>query len=183
MKPKGKIELRQQKLRGVGIVGLAMVAAACNNQAAERAAEVQPESRATATEPIQLERFSVGGRQFAVPSAHVHSMNREPHGFVRIKHPEARFELVYDSRLEGAWDEQGIYRIFSVNDGGAPAVEYHQKAGTLVVCRRAPSPRGGCGTKLRYGDGDWTVLFPYALLEEADEMLPRAFAVLNEYES
>ena len=130
---------------------------------------------------VKLERLQVGKQQLAVPSTHVRSIIREPHKFVRIKHPDTQFELVYDSRLAGEWDQQGIARIFSVNHAAAPGIEYHQIGGTLVVCRKAPAPNGGCGTKLRFGDADWRVLFPEARLQEAPLILRQASKVLSDY--
>lgn len=163
------------------MLGLLGAVAGCERPVG-RESGVQAGEHAAKAESVELERFRVGDRRYAVPATHVHSIRQQPSGFVRIKHPEARVELVYDSRLEGARDPQGAPQVFSINDGRSPTLEYYQKAGGVVVCRRAASPRGGCGMKIRYGGAEWSVLFPYGLLDQADLVGRRAGALLNRYE-
>ena len=88
------------------------------------------------------ERLTVGGTLYAIPSAHVSTVTRSPHVFVRVKHPERPYDLVFDSRTQGATDPNGAPVIFSINDGQSPGVHYHRSAAGTVICRRAVNPRG-----------------------------------------
>lgn len=129
----------------------------------------------------ELETLNVEGRAYAVPSGHISSLTREPHVFLRVKPPETRFSLVYDSRAVGAQSGPGVPRIFSVNDEGQTGVEYHQRGESLVVCRKAVHPNGGCGTMVDHDGAQWAVLFPLERLPEAEKLAREAVAMLDEY--
>lgn len=129
-----------------------------------------------------VETFSVSGERYAVPAAHIRSIERESPAFIRIAHPDVPFELIYDGRTAGARDERGIPQVFSINDSPAPNIEYHRVGRRVVVCRRAVAPRNGCGIKVRHGRAEWSVRFPFGHVEEADRIADRAISLLNHYE-
>lgn len=123
----------------------------------------------------------VEGQSYSFPSDHVSSISREPHSFVRLNPPDKQFSLVYDSRLVGAQTGPGVPRIFSVNDEDQSGVEYSERAGGVIVCRRAVHPNGGCGTMVDHGSAQWAVLFPLEQLGKAEAIVNEALAALNEY--
>lgn len=128
------------------------------------------------------ERLTTGSRAYAIPSEHIGTVTREPHTFVRIKHPERPFELVYDSRSQGVPDARGAPTIFSINDGSSQGIDYHRSEVGIITCRRAASPGGGCGVKLKHGESEWSVLFGRSLLGKADQIAVDAVALLDHYE-
>jgi hypothetical protein len=129
------------------------------------------------------EVFMVDGRTYTVPSRHLRSSGREPHVFMRIKHPDRPYELVYDSRAPGAQQGPGVPRLFSVNDEEQSGVEYYPGPGGTIVCRRAVHPKGGCGMRLEHGGVEWTLLFPVARTGEAASFKREATALLDRYRS
>jgi hypothetical protein len=60
--------------------------------------------------------LKIGDAVYRVPERHILSLTEAPHQFVRIKDPERRFELVYDSRTQGRDDALGWPVLFSLND-------------------------------------------------------------------
>ena len=127
------------------------------------------------------EVFVLDGRTYSVPSEQVTASNREPHTFVRIKNPEKPYELVYDSRAQGAQHGPGVPRLFSINDEDQSGVDYYRGSNGTIVCRKAVAPKGGCGVRLNHGGVEWTVLFPAARLSEAPKLERDALALLDAY--
>ena len=126
--------------------------------------------------------ITLGEARYAVPEAHVTSLSRKPHQFVRIKPPEASFELVYDSRTAGRSDRRGWPVIFSLNDERAPNVTRYSSDDLMVVCRKAVNPEGGCGLRVSHRGAEWTVLVPGDHLNAAGLIRQRALAALAAYE-
>lgn len=137
---------------------------------------------ATLTSGPQVEQVVIGQRSFVIPASHVTSLSREPHLFIRISPPDKPFDIVHDSRGTGRHDRAGVPHIFSVNDHEQHDVGYARDERTLVVCRRASSPIGGCGTWLKYGDGKWSILFPESRIGEADRFMREATIILRAYD-
>ena len=125
----------------------------------------------------------VGERTFIVPPEHIISISREPPLFVRIKLPDRPFEIIHDARSDGLRDQTGVPHIFSINDQPGHDVWYGRDERTLFVCRRASSPFGGCGTWIRYGGAQWSVLFPESRVEDADRFAREAAVALRRYGS
>lgn len=128
-----------------------------------------------------IERFAIDGRRYSVPAAHLVSGSREPHVFIRIKHPDRAYDLVFDSRLQGAQSGPGVPRLFSINDGDEAGVEYHDRPTSTVICRKAVPPNGGCGLRLDHAGVHWTVLFPASRLSEAESIEQDATRLLDRY--
>lgn len=126
--------------------------------------------------------LTLGGVKYAVPKAHITSLSREPHQFVRIKPPETSFELIYDSRTARRSDRRGWPVIFSLNDERAPNVYRYSSKDMMVVCRRAVNPEGGCGLRVSHRGAEWAVLFPSDHLNAAGVIRQRALAALAAYE-
>lgn len=131
----------------------------------------------------EVTRFRIGDTRYAVPAYQVHSIKRDPPGFIRIHDPESPLELVFDARLQGRTDPQGVPLLFSVNDGNYPRISrWRTKEGEPVACREAAaSPRGGCGTPLRHRGATWSVLFPRGRMGQADRLRARAEHLLDRY--
>lgn len=127
------------------------------------------------------EAFVLDGKTYSMPSEHVTSSTREPHMFVRIKNPDKPYELVYDSRSQGAEHGPGVPKLFSVNDEDQSGVEYHRGSNRTIVCRRAVAPEGGCGVRVNHEGTEWTVLFPVAHLGQAARLERDALALLEQY--
>lgn len=127
--------------------------------------------------------LSLGEANYRVPDEHIVSVSSEPHQLVRIKPPERSFELVYDSRTAGQTDRFGWPAIFGLNDERAPNVDRYARGDLVVVCQRAPSPKGGCGLKVKHRGAEWTVLFPNAQAPAAHLIRQRALAVLAGYQA
>ena len=125
----------------------------------------------------------IGDRFYIIPPAHIVSQEQEPHTFLRVKHPDVPFALVYDSRSEVERDELGLARIFGVNEENAPGIEYYRTDERVVVCRRAVHPKSGCGAKVNYGGANWSIVFPIARKQEVEQFVPQASALLKHYEA
>lgn len=132
--------------------------------------------------PETVERLTAGNTVYAIPSRHVSTATREPHTFVRIKHPERPYDLIYDSRSQGVTDARGAPVIFSINDGRSPGIEYYRSRLGTITCRRAVNPRGGCGTKLQHGGNEWSIVFPERRRGEAEAFIRDAVSLLQRYE-
>lgn len=128
------------------------------------------------------ERLTAGGRTYAIPSQHVSTVTREPHIFVRIKHLERRYDLIYDSRSQGLTDQQGAPAVFSVNDGQSPGVVYFRSSVGMITCRRTANPRGGCGLVLKHGRNEWSLIFPESRLSQAEQFVRDASSQLQRYD-
>lgn len=128
------------------------------------------------------ERLTTGDRTYLIPSQHISTVTREPHIFVRIKHPERQYDLIYDSRSQGRTDPQGAPVVFSINDGQSPGLVYFRSRAGMIVCRRAANPRGGCGLKLTHGKNEWSLVFPENLLNESAQFVRDASAQLQRYD-
>lgn len=124
----------------------------------------------------------VGDRIYKIPPSHIRSQSDHPHRFIRIKHPETPFELVYDSRSEHERDERGHPRIFGVNDEKAPDIDYYRTSKRVVVCRRAANPKGGCGTKVNYGGANWSIIYPDSRIGETERLASQAASLLKQYD-
>jgi hypothetical protein len=118
---------------------------------------------------------------YLFPGAHVRSAIDEDHRFVRIKHPERSFELIYDSRIAGKTDVENWPQIFSLNDEGKPNVDRHAVGELKMVCRRAVHPRGGCGIEVRHRGTVWNAVFPRKDKMEAQTIKREALALLDSY--
>ncbi|MGI8704595.1 MAG: hypothetical protein ACR2JJ_02145 [Sphingomicrobium sp.] len=127
--------------------------------------------------------LKIGEAVYWIPHKHILSLTGEPHQFVRVKDPERRFELVYDSRTQGKDDARGWPVLFSLNDGRAPQIERHSNKDLEVVCRRAVNPRGGCGVRISHQGADWAVLFPRAHFGAAQAIRDQALEDLKAYET
>lgn len=132
--------------------------------------------------PETAEKLTAGNSTYKIPSRHVSTVTREPHTFVRIKHPKRPYDLIYDSRSQGVTDARGAPVIFSINDGQSPGIEYHRSPLGTITCRRAANPRGGCGTKLRHGENEWSIVFPEGRRGEAEAFIRDAVFLLRQYE-
>lgn len=135
----------------------------------------------TACETRSVETFTVDGKTYSVPSSHLSSSSREPHLFVRIKHPDKPYDLVYDGRAPGAQLGPGVPRLFSINDEDQSGVEYSDLPDGMLVCRKAVHPKGGCGLRFRHLDVEWILLFPIARAGEANSFKRDAAALLDDY--
>lgn len=125
---------------------------------------------------LQLDQQS-----YRFPASHVRSATDEGHRFVRIKPPEARFELVYDSRIAGSSDPDGWPLVFSLNGEGTPNVERHAFGELKVVCRRAVNPRNGCGIEIHHRGSVWNALFPRKHMLQARRIERQAHLLLENY--
>lgn len=132
--------------------------------------------------PETEERLTAGSRTYAIPSRHISTVTREPHTFVRVKHPDRPYDLIYDSRSQGVTDRRGAPVIFSINDGQSPGIDYYRSGVGVVTCRRAVNPRGGCGLKLRHGENEWSLIFPESRLGEAEQFARDASSLLQRYD-
>lgn len=133
-------------------------------------------------EPAQRP-IAIGERTYLVPPAEISSFTRDPHLFIRIRPSGLPFEIVHDGRGEGRRDRAGLPHIFSVNDEGDQGLRYDRVERSPVVCRRASSPAGGCGTWIRYGGVAWSILFPESRVGDADRFARRAAALLKTYDT
>lgn len=129
------------------------------------------------------EAFAVEGRIYSVPSDHLRSSSRDPHLFVRIKHPDRPYDLVYDARSARAHQWPGVPRLFSINEENPSAVEYRRGPGGTIGCRKATPPKGGCGLRVEHRGVEWTLLFPIARVDEAEAFHRDAVALLDQYSS
>lgn len=125
----------------------------------------------------------IGERTYVVPPAEISSYAREPHLFIRIRPSGQPFEIVHDGRGAGRRDRTGVPHIFSVNDHGQDDVRYERDERSTIVCRRASSPAGGCGTWISYGGVTWSILLPESRIGEADGFARRATALLKKYDT
>ena len=135
----------------------------------------------TACEKRSVETFTVDGRTYSVPSRHLSSSSREPHVFLRIKHPEKPYDLVYDDRTPGAQLGPGVPRLFSINDEDQTGVEYRDLPDGTLVCRKAVHPKGGCGLRFQHHGVEWILLFPIGRAGEAALFKRDATALLDDY--
>lgn len=129
------------------------------------------------------ESIQIGERTYLFPPAAVASIRRDPQLFIRVRPPDKPFELVHDARAIGRQSATGVPHIFSVNDHGEHDVWYSRDGRSLVLCRRASSPAGGCGTWINYGGAIWSVLFPESRRGNADEFAREATALLQKYDT
>jgi len=136
---------------------------------------------ACACEGRSTEVFELDGSRYSIPEAHLSSASRGPPAFIRIKHPEKPYDLVYDGRGQGAQHGPGVPRLFSVNDEGQDGVAYRKGPGGTIVCREAVNPKGGCGLRIAHKGVAWTLLFPIARAGEASRFEQDAAALLNGY--
>lgn len=127
--------------------------------------------------------ITIGERTYVVPAAARSSIVRDPQLFIRIRPPGKAFEIVHDARVIGRRDRTGVPHIFSINDHDQHDVRYGRDGGSLVLCRRATSPAGGCGTWISYGGAIWSVLFPETRHEDAEEFAREATALLRKYDT
>jgi hypothetical protein len=125
----------------------------------------------------------IGDRTYVIPPADVSSFTLDPHLFVRIRRADLPFEIVHDARGAGQRDRTGVPHIFSVNDQGQPGVWYARDELSTVVCRRASSPAGGCGTWISYGGVTWSILFPESRIGDADSFARQGTALLKKYDT
>lgn len=131
----------------------------------------------------QHERVSVGSRTFVIPPEDLSSFTRDPNLFIRIKRAGKPYEIVHDARAAGRRDRAGVPHIFSVNDRGDHDLGYSRDGRSLVVCRRASSPAGGCGTWISYGGALWSVLLPEAHRGDADRLAQDSAELLRRYDT
>lgn len=129
------------------------------------------------------ETVTIGERTFVIPPDDVSTLTRDPHLFVRIRVTDRPFEMVHDARAAGRHDRTGVPHIFSVNDRGEHDLRYGRDGRSLVVCKRASSPAGGCGTWINYGGAVWSILFPESRRGDADEFAREAAALLRKYDT
>ena len=129
------------------------------------------------------ETLKVGDRTFVIPPSEISSLTRDPHLFVRIRLPDRPFEIAHDARAASRRDRTGVPHIFSVNDHGEHDVWYARDGRSLVACRRATTPIGGCGTWVSYGGVTWSILFPESRIGEADSFAREAVDRLNRYDT
>ena len=126
---------------------------------------------------------AAGERAFAIPAGHLSAVSHEEPLFVRVKPPGRAYEIVHDARAAGRHDRAGVPHIFSVNDGDGHDVRYRRVGRTLVACRRASAPIGGCGTWIDYGGATWAVLFPESRIGEAERFAREVPALLRSYDT
>ncbi|HEX6374638.1 MAG TPA: hypothetical protein VFZ91_02850 [Allosphingosinicella sp.] len=129
------------------------------------------------------EAVGIGDRTYVIPPADISSFTRDPHLFLRIKRADQPFEIVHDARGAGQRDRTGVPHIFSVNDQGHHDVWYARDERSTVVCRRAGSPVGGCGTWISYGGATWSILFPESRIGDADGFARQGTALLRKYDT
>ena len=127
--------------------------------------------------------ITIGERTYVIPPEAVSSLTRHPQPFIRIRPPGKAFEIVHDARANGRRDRTGVPHIFSVNDHGHHDVRYGRDGRSLVLCRRAGSSAGGCGTWINHGGAIWSVLFPETRHGDADEFAREATALLRKYDT
>ena len=127
--------------------------------------------------------ITIGDRKYEVPSAEVSMIRHEPSMFLRVRPSGKPFLLVHDQRSADARHPTGMPYIFAVNDGAGQDVVYGRRGRSIVACRRASSPAGGCGTWIEYGGTTWSVLFPEARAGEADKFVGEAIAALKRYDT
>ncbi len=126
--------------------------------------------------------IQVGDRSYLIPSSHIVSQTLDPHIFVRIKHPDASFEIIYDSRSEHQRDRRGRPLIFGLNDEDITHVDYFRTSERVVVCRRDVHPKNGCGTKVNYGGANWSILYPQSRVGETEKLVSQAASLLKQYD-
>ncbi|TFI60094.1 hypothetical protein E2493_02280 [Sphingomonas parva] len=126
---------------------------------------------------------AVAGRTYVVPPGELSAHTRDPHLFVRIRPVDRPFEIVHDARATGRRDRTGVPHIFSVNDHAGHDVTYGRDGRSLVLCRRATGPAGGCGTWVEHGGATWSVLFPEVHRDRADALAREATALLRRYDT
>lgn len=128
-----------------------------------------------------LKSLQIGDARYQFPDSHIRALNTEPHDFVRIRPPDASFDLVYDSRTAGRTDAAGWPVIFSINEGAAPDVDRYKGGDLQVVCRRAVNPQGGCGFVLVDSGVAWSVLLPIGQLGSVRRVEQAARTTLERY--
>lgn len=129
------------------------------------------------------EPIAIGERSYLIPPSDLAAYRQGPPMFVRVRPSGEPFDIVHDGRLEAQSDGKGLPFIFSVNDRPSSDVTYSRHGRSVVLCRRASSPSGGCGTWVSYGGRTWAILFPEARASDADQFVTRATALLRRYDS
>lgn len=131
---------------------------------------------------IGHERFEAGPSTYMFPADTVASVQREPHRFVRVRPPDATFDLVWDSRLEGRTDARGLPAVFRMSEAPATLLGYVQTPAGIAGCRPgiAPAVRE-CGLSLPHGGTRWSLLLPESRLGEAAAMAAHAERFLSEH--
>lgn len=130
-----------------------------------------------------FQSFELGGRSYTLPAEHVPAMRvGGADSFVRIELPEFPAEIVVDEKSSGQTDKTGAPRIFSINDRDYPGLDYTKRSdGQDVICRKGMASQSGCGTLFQHAGTDWTLLFPPAKRDEADELVAQAVQLLDRY--
>lgn len=128
-------------------------------------------------------QIEIGNRSYLVPPGEISVVRQDSSTFIRISPPGKAFHIVHDSSSASEHDSTGIPKIFSVNDGADPSIMYRRYGRSIVVCRRASSPTGGCGTWIDYGGANWSVLFPEVRARDADKFVREATGALQRYDT
>ncbi|NTZ42639.1 hypothetical protein G7A66_05975 [Altererythrobacter sp. SALINAS58] len=130
----------------------------------------------------KFEQFELAGQSYFVPASQVPAIRKGgEQSFVRLKHPDSSIVLVFDGKSNGLTDAAGAPRMFSINDGEYPNLQYQSGPEGTIVCRPASSAQTGCGMKVSHGSAEWTVLFPLSQLEEAPALTEQALEILDHY--
>jgi hypothetical protein len=137
----------------------------------------------TYLDPTEVGPIRVGERYYLVPPAEISSVRSDPPLFIRISPPNKPFHIVRDEKSVHGRDSSGVPHIFSINDGAGHHVVYRRHGRSIVVCRRASNPAGGCGTWIDFGGGRWSVLFPESRAADADKFVREARNALRRYDS
>lgn len=139
-------------------------------------------AQAEAVSAQEFEQFALAGQSYSVPASQVAAIRKGgDQSFVRLKHPDSSIVLVFDGKSNGLTDAAGAPRMFSINDGEYPNLQYEPGPQGTIVCRPASSAQTGCGMKVSHGSTEWTVLFPLSQLEEAPALTEQALEILDHY--
>ena len=188
-------QIEKADMRTTSVLILAIALIGCDAGAPEKQdfAALEQAGEANETEPAEplpaeaapveeFEQFALSGQDYSVPASQVAAIRKGgDQSFVRLKHPASSIVLVFDGKSNGLTDAAGAPRMFSINDGEYPNLQYEPGPQGTIVCRPASSAQTGCGMKVSHGSTEWTVLFPLSQLEEAPALTEQALEILDHY--
>lgn len=135
-----------------------------------------------ACEASPPEQYQVGSTRYSIPADHLSAGRTEPEVFIRIRAPERGYELVFDQRTSGKFDDRGNPVVFSISDSAGQQLRYLRSDAGTIVRRGGANPYAGCGTSMEVPGATWSLLIPSGRLPEARRIAKQARADLRSYQ-